>query len=107
MTERIAANKVQLDCANVIKALLTYNPKKRKDSKGMPSVIVGPWGNREDFIKEIKEKLSADNEDVSYFLSHSSDNEGLVRESEYKGKIRLGQCDKCDKTKSCKCCYHE
>lgn len=107
LTERISANKVQLDCANVIKALLTYNPKKRKDSKGMPSVIVGPWGNREDFIKEIKEKFSADNEDVSYFLSHSLDNEGLVRESEYKDKIRLGRCDKCDNTTSCNCCYHE
>ena len=70
-------------------------------------MIVGPWGNREDFIKEIKEKLSVDNEDVSYFLSNSLDNEGLVRESEYKGKIRLGQCEKCDKTTSCNCCYHE
>ena len=53
------------------------------------------------------EKLSVDNEDVSYFLSNSLDNEGLVRESEYKGKIRLGQCEKCDKTTSCNCCYHE
>jgi hypothetical protein len=107
LTERISANKVQLDCANVIKALLTYNPKKRKDSKGMPSVIVGPWGSREDFIKEITGKLSVDNGNVSYFLNHSNDNEGLVRESEYKGKIRLGQCDKCEKTTSCDCCYHE
>ena len=107
LTEKISAKKVQLDFGNVIKSLLTYKPKKRKDSHGMPSVIVGPWGNREDFIKEIKEKFSADNEDVSYFLSHSLDNEGLVRESEYKGKIRLGQCDKCDKTTSCNCCYHE
>ena len=107
LTEKISAKKVQLDFRNVIKSLLTYNPKKRKDSHGMPSVIVGPWGNREDFIKEIKEKLSADNEDVSYFLNYSLDNEGLVRESEYKNKIRLGRCDRCDKIKSCKCCYHE
>ena len=107
LTEKISAKKVQLDFRNVIKSLLTYKPKKRKDSHGMPSVIVGPWGNREDFIKEIKEKLSADNEDVSYFLNYSLDNEGLVRESEYKNKIRLGRCDRCDKIKSCKCCYHE
>ena len=107
LTEKISAKKVQLDFGDVIKSLLTYNPKKRKDSKGMPSVIVGPWGSREDFIKEITGKLSVDNGDVAYFLNHSNDNKGLVRESEYKGKIRLGQCDKCDKTKSCKCCYHE
>ena len=107
LNEKISAKKVQLNLGNVIKSLLTYKPKKRKDSHGMPSVIVGPWGNREDFIKEIKEKLSVDNEDVSYFLSNSLDNEGLVRESEYKGKIRLGQCEKCDKTTSCNCCYHE
>ena len=61
----------------------------------------------QNFIKEITGKLSVDNGDVAYFLNHSNDNKGLVRESEYKGKIRLGQCDKCDKTKSCKCCCHE
>jgi hypothetical protein len=107
LTEKISAKKVQLNFGNVIKSLLTYNPKRRKDSKVMPSVIVGPWGNREDFIKEMKERLPANNCEVSYFLSHSFDNEGLVRESEYKDKIRLGRCDKCDKTTSCNCCYHE
>jgi hypothetical protein len=105
--EKNAAEKVQLDFRNVIKSLLTYKPKRRKDSKGMPSVIVGPWGSREDFIKKIKEKLPVNNYEVSYFLSHSVDNEGLVRESEYKNKIRLGRCDKCNKTTSCDCCYHE
>lgn len=108
---RIAAPRVQLTMPDVFEKLLTYKPRKKGNSCWMPSVIVGPWGEREkfkrDFLTITKKLVCAERGDVMYFLSHADDERGLVRESEYKGEIRLGCCEECKKLRSCKCDYCE
>lgn len=111
LDERIAAPRVQLAMPDVFEKLLTYKPRKKGNSCGMPSVIVGPWGEREkfkrDFLIKAKKLICAEREDVRYFLSHTDDEGGLVRESEYKDEIRLGYCEGCKRLRSCKCDYCE
>jgi len=109
----IDAEKVQVDLSNAIEGLLTYKPKKNKNgSIGMPSVIVGPWSVREAFVKLFREKIKdlpcAWQDKIEYFLSQvTDDDEGLVRESEYKGNVKLGRCNGCDKKSECTCEYRE
>ena len=111
LEEKIDAEKIKLDLTEAVEGLLTYKSTKRKDSKGMPSVIVGPWGDRERFIENFKDEIKEINfderPDVVSFLDQADDLDGLIRESEYKGKIRLGRCDKCNCAKGCECCYCE
>jgi len=105
----IDAERVQIDLRNAIEGLLTYKPKTNKNgSIGMPSVIVGPWSGREAFVKAFREKLkglSCEWQDkLEYFLSQATeDDKGLIRESEYKGKINLGRCKRCDDDTRCRC----
>lgn len=106
LPRKIDAKKVQLDFSKVVKSMLTYKPRKRKDSNGMPSVIIGPWGNRERFIEEFKKNVRAKNDDINYFLSNAYEENGIIRESEFHEKIKLGHCGRCKKT-SCDCVYHE
>ena len=111
LDEAIDARKIELPLNDVVEKMLMYKPRLQKGSNGMPSVIVGPWGSRNDFLKKFKSVASMlkcnNREDVQYFLSHSHDELGLVRESEFKGKIHLGHCAKCDKNCNCDCVYHE
>lgn len=111
LDERIAAPRVQLAMPDVFEKLLTYKPRKKGNSCGMPSVIVGPWSEREKFKRgfliKAKKLVRAGREDVRYFLSHADDERGLVRESEYKDEIRLGHCEECKKLRSYKCDYRE
>ncbi len=114
LDKRIDAERVQIDFGNTIESLLTYKPKKNKNgSTGMPSVIVGPWGGREAFVKFFRDKekgLPCKWQDkIEYFLSQATDDDkGLIRESEYKGKVHLGRCDRCNiKRHKCKCVYYE
>lgn len=111
LDKKIDASRIQLKMPDVFEKLLTYKPRKKGDSYGMPSVIVGPWGDSESFKKEFLSKSKklgcAEREAVRYFLSHTDDDGGLVRESEYKGEIRLGHCEECKRLHSCKCDYCE
>lgn len=111
LDKKMDAPRVQLEMSDVFEKLLTYKPRKKGDSNGMPSVIVGPWGDCERFKKEFRRKVKesdcAGREDVKYFLSHADGEGGLVRESEYKGEIRLGHCKQCKRLRSCKCDYCE
>lgn len=115
LDKKIDAEKVQIDLRNAVEGLLTYKPKRNKNgSKGMPSVIVGPWSGREAFVKLFREKIKdlpcAWQDKIEYFLSQATDDdEGLIRESEYKGNVKLGRCDKCDEEtrRTCECVYCE
>ena len=111
LDKRIAAPRVQLAMPDVFKKLLTYKPRKKGNSHGMPSVVVGPWGEREKFKRDFqikaKKLVCAERDEVRYFLSHMDDEGGLVRESEYKDEIRLGHCEGCKRLRSCKCDYCE
>ena len=111
LDKKIDASKVQLKMQDVFEKLLTYKPRKKGDSYGMPSVIVGPWGDIESFKKKFLSKSKklgcAERETVRYFLSHTNGDGGLVRESEYKSEIRLGHCYECKRLRSCKCDYCE
>ena len=111
LDEAINAQKIELSLNDVVEKMLRYKPRHQKGSNGMPSVIVGPWGSRNDFMEKFKgmaHKLECNNrEDVQYFLSHSRDELGLVRESEFKDKIHLGHCTTCGKNCNCDCVYYE
>ena len=113
LDKKIDAERIQIDLRNAIECLLTYKPKQNKNgSIGMPSVIVGPWSGREAFVKVFQEKLKglpcAWQDKIEYFLSRATDDgKGLIRESEYKGKVRLGHCNRCDKKTKCTCEYYE
>ena len=112
LDKKIDAERVQIDLRNAIEGLLTYKPKKNKNgSIGMPSVIVGPWSGRESFVKIFREKLKGLTcvwqDKIEYFLSQvTEDDKGLIRESEYKGKINLGRCNRCDEKTKCTCDYY-
>lgn len=110
LDEEINAEKIQLDMPDVFTKILKYKPKKRGDSTGMPSVIVGPWGDPTTFEKKFRDVLEGQNyerrDDVSYFLEQAGDEDGLIRESEFKGKIRLNWCATCDKKCSGECVYY-
>ena len=115
LDKKIDAERIQINLRNAIEGLLTYKPKKNKNgSIGMPSVIVGPWSGRESFVKVFREKIKdlpcAWQDKIEYFLSQATDDDkGLIRESEYKGKINLRRCDNCNEEtrRTCKCVYCE
>ena len=109
LDKEIDADKIQLDISGVVEKALTYKSKKRNATQGMPSVVVGPWSNCEDFIRKFSSKIEdrADREDVGYFLEHAADDAPLVRESEFAGKIHLGRCTNCNKKDACDCGYCE
>ena len=112
LDKKVDAKKIQLDIPEVFRKILTYKPQRRNGSDGMPSVIVGPWGNCEMFVEkfrnEIKKLTCMWPDDIRYFLDHAtSDGRGIVRESEYMSNIKLGRCDGCKIKASCVCAYNE
>ena len=111
LEKAIDAEKVQLDMSQVIENALTYNSKKRACSSCMPSVIIGPWGNYGDIIRrfssEVMELKCGERTDVEYFMAHTKGANGLVREGEFKDKIHLNRCEKCQEKSSCHCAYCE
>ena len=111
LDEAIDAEMIQVAVPEIIKKMLTYSPKRRSGTSGMPSVIVGPWGNRREFMQCFTSSMESlkceDRNDIRYFIAHSTDDNGIVRESEFKGKIHLGRCKACKRKSVCDCAYCE
>ncbi len=111
LEKKITAQRIELRLPEVFKEILTDKSEKQGKSGGKPSVIVGPWSGRAAFVKKfcgmVKELDCAGRDDVKYFLAQAADEGGLIRESEYVGKIRLGHCYGCEKIRSCECDYCE